>query len=166
MKSPAYDISIIIVNYNVKEYLLNLLHSIEKAKNDLKVKIYVIDNASTDGSKEIVPTKFPEIEYIYNENNVGFGKANNQAIKVVDSEFTLLINPDTIVSEDTLTKMLSHLKSNPEVAAAGCKILNPDGTFAPESRRSIPTIRSAASKVLGLSSLFPKSKFFSGYYLG
>ena len=166
MKSPAYDISIIIVNYNVKEYLLNLLHSIEKAKNDLKVKIYVIDNASTDGSKEIVPSKFPEIEYIYNENNVGFGKANNQAIKVVDSEFTLLINPDTIVSEDTLTKMLSHLKSNPEVAAAGCKILNPDGTFAPESRRSIPTIRSAASKVLGLSSLFPKSKFFSGYYLG
>ena len=61
MKSPAYDISIIIVNYNVKEYLLNLLHSIEKAKNDLKVKIYVIDNASTDGSKEIVPTKFPEM---------------------------------------------------------------------------------------------------------
>ena len=166
MNSPSHDISIIIVNYNVKEYLLNLLHSIDKAKNKLKVKIYVVDNASTDGSKEIIPSRFPEIEYIYNETNVGFGKANNQAIRIANSEFTLLINPDTIVSEDTLTKMFFHLKSNPEIAAAGCKILNPDGTFAPESRRSIPTIRSAASKVLGLSSLFPKSKVFSGYYLG
>ncbi|XWN36357.1 MAG: glycosyltransferase [Balneola sp.] len=166
MKSHSTDISIVIVNYNVKEYIFNLIHSIEKAKGELDIEIFIVDNASTDGSRELIPSRFPEVNYIYNEENVGFGKANNQAIKKAKGEYTLLINPDTIVSEDTLIKMHEYMKVNSEVAAAGCKILNPDGTFAPESRRSVPTIRSAASKVLGLSSLFPKSKIFSEYYLG
>lgn len=166
MKSHSADISIVIVNYNVKEYIFNLIHSIEKAKAELDIEIFIVDNASTDGSKELIPSRFPKVNYIYNEENVGFGKANNQAIKKAKGEYTLLINPDTIVSEDTLIKMHEYMKVNSEVAAAGCKILNPDGTFAPESRRSVPTIRSAASKVLGLSSLFPKSKIFSEYYLG
>ncbi len=164
--SKRPDISIIIVNYNVKEYLSNLLHSIEKAKDRLNIEIFVVDNASLDGSKELIPSKFPYIKYIYNQENLGFGKANNQAIKLANGKYTLLINPDTLVSEDTLIKMYEHMEAKSEVAASGCKILNSDGSFAPESRRSIPTIRSAASKVLGLSSIFPKSKVFAGYYLG
>ncbi len=166
MKSHVPDISIIIVNYNVKEYIFNLIHSIKKAKGRLEIEIFIVDNASTDGSRELIPSRFPEVNYTYNDKNVGFGKANNQAIKQARGEYTLLINPDTIVSEDTLTKMFEYMNENSNVAAAGCKILNPDGTFAPESRRSVPTIRSAASKVLGLSSLFPKSRLFSEYYLG
>ncbi len=164
MSEYSFDISIVIVNYNVKEYLSSLLNSIKKASNNLNVEIYVVDNVSTDGSKELIPSRFPEVNYIYNEENVGFGVANNQAIALAKGKYILIINPDTLVSEDTLSTMFKHMEENAKCGAAGCKILNPDGTFAPESRRSVPSIWGAATKLLGLSTLFPKSKLFGQYY--
>ncbi len=166
MAQTQPDISIIIVNYNVKEYLSSCLNSIYKAKQNLALEVFVVDNASTDGSKEFFPQHFPEVNYIYNEENVGFGKANNQAIHQVRGKYTLIINPDTLISEDTLSVMKEVMEEHPECGAAGCKMLNADGSFAPESRRSVPTIKSAASKVLGLNNLFPKSKTFASYYMG
>jgi len=165
-KSSEIDISIVIVNYNVKEYLVNLLHSIEKSKRDLMIEIFVVDNASSDGSIEYLSPRFPYVNFIQNEENLGFGKANNQAIKCATGTYTLLLNPDTLISEDTLLVMFSHMNKHPKTGASGCKLLNPDGSFALESRRSVPTPASALWKVLGLTRLFPRNKRFADYYLG
>jgi len=162
----SIDITVVIVNYKVKEYIANLLNSIYKAKGALSVQIIVVDNNSNDESVEFLKKRYPKVTYIENKENLGFGVANNQAINIADGEFTLIINPDTLVSEDTLEVMLSHMRKHPKCGASGCKILNPDGTFAPESKRSVPTLGTAISKVLGLNSIFPKSKVFGSYYLG
>ncbi len=159
------DITIIIVNYKVKEYISNLLSSITKAKGEFKLQIIVVDNNSQDGSVEFLSARHPEVVYITNDENLGFGKANNQAISIAEGKYILIINPDTLVSEDTFTVLVQHMEENQHCGAAGCKILNPDGSFAPESKRSVPTIWSSFTKVAGLSTLFPKSSFFSEYYL-
>jgi GT2 family glycosyltransferase/lipopolysaccharide/colanic/teichoic acid biosynthesis glycosyltransferase len=160
------DISIVIVNYNVKEYLVNLLASIRSSKGGLSIQTFVVDNHSTDGSIEYLSPRFPEVHFIANDKNLGFGKANNQAIRQASGKYILLLNPDTLISEDTLRVMFDHMETNPNTGAAGCKLLNPDGSFAPESRRSVPTPASALWKVLGLTKLFPKNKRFADYYQG
>lgn len=159
------DLSIIIVNYNVKEFLKNLLASIKKASKNLSTEIIVVDNASDDGSVEMIKDKFPEIILIENKINIGFGKANNQGLAIAKGNFILLINPDTLVAEDTFVKMIEFFNSHPEVGMAGCKILNPDGTLQLACRRSFPGPWTAFTKVTGLSSLFPKSKLFARYNL-
>lgn len=159
------DISVIIVNYNVKEFLANLLSSVNKAANNLNIEIIVVDNASKDHSVPYLKEKYPDVIYIENERNIGFGKANNQAIDIARGKYSLLINPDTIIRENTLSELKNHLDEHPKTGAAGCKIINPDGTFALESRRSIPTPWSALWKVMGLTALFPKSKTFADYYM-
>lgn len=160
------DISIIIVNYNVKEFAANLLESLEKSKDRFRLEIFLVDNASSDGSVSYLKRRYPHVTYIENRDNTGFGKANNQAIRLARGTYTLLINPDTIVRQDTLKAMYGHMEKHPESGAAGCKMLNPDGTFAPESRRSVPTPMTALWKILGLTTLFPRNKRFSAYYLG
>ncbi len=164
--SEGVDISIIIVNYNVKEFAANLLSSLEKAKDNFRLETFLVDNASSDGSVSYLKRRYPEVTYIENRENTGFGKANNQAITQAKGRYTLLINPDTIVRQNTLKVMHEHMENHPETAAAGCKMLNPDGTFAPESRRAVPTPMTALWKILGLPKLFPSSKRFSAYYLG
>jgi O-antigen biosynthesis protein len=164
VQSP--DISIVIVNYNVKEYLVNLLASIRNSKGGLSIQTFVVDNHSTDGSVEYLSPRFPEVQFIANNKNLGFGKANNQAIKIASGKYILLLNPDTLISEDTLRVMYDHMEAHSSTGAAGCKLLNPDGSFAPESRRSVPTPASALWKVLGLTKLFPKNKRFADYYMG
>jgi len=159
------DISIIIVNYNVKEFLANLLNSIYKAQHQLSLEIIVVDNASIDDSINYLKKRYPKVIYLANEQNVGFGKANNQAINISRGKYALIINPDTLIREDTLITMYNHMENHPETGAAGCKLLNPDGSFALESRRSIPTPFSALWKILGLTALFPKNKTFADYYL-
>ncbi len=166
MKSKKIDISIVIVNYKVKEYIANLLNSLKKAQADFNLEIFVVDNDSQDNSVDYLRARYEDVIYIENKENVGFGVANNQAIMQARGEFTLIINPDTLVSEDTLEIMVNHMRHNLKCGASGCKILNPDGTFAPESKRTIPTINTAINKVLGLNTLFPKSKVFGSYYLG
>lgn len=159
------DISLVIVNYNVKEFLANLLTSVNTARAGLNLEIFVVDNNSSDGSIPYLKRRFPDVTYIENRENTGFGRANNQAIKLARGKYTLLINPDTLIKEDTLRVMYDHMEAHPNTGAAGCKILNPDGTFADESRRTVPTPWSALGKVLGLASLFPKSKLFASYYM-
>ncbi len=159
------DLSIIIVNYNVKEFLQNLIHSIEKASSNISKEIIVVDNASDDGSVEIVEDKFPSVKLIKNKYNVGFGRANNQGLKISQGNFILFINPDSIVSEDTLDKMISFFQERPDCGLAGCKILNSDGTLQLACRRSFPGPWTSFTKVTGLSSLFPNSKIFARYNL-
>ncbi len=165
MSTSQIDISIIIVNYKVREYISNLLNSISKAKQGLNLQIFVVDNNSDDDSVAFLKERFPEVNYIANTENLGFGKANNQAIKLAEGTYSLIINPDTLVSEDTFTTLITHMEQAPKCGAAGCKILNPDGTFAPESRRSLPTLWSSFAKASGLSTVFSGSKFFDSYYL-
>ena len=159
------DLSIIIVNYNVKEFLQNLIHSIHKAAQNLQYEIIIIDNASSDGSVEFISEKFPGIQLIANSQNLGFGRANNQGLKIAKGKYFLLINPDSIVSEDTFIKMISFFESHPSVGLAGCKILNPDGTLQLACRRSFPGPWTSFCKVTGLSSLFPHSSLFARYNL-
>lgn len=159
------DISIVIVNYKVKEYVSNLLSSIRKAASNYAVQVFVVDNDSGDDSVSYLRKRHPDVSYIANKDNLGFGKANNQAIKQAKGDFTLIINPDTLVSEDTFSSLIAHMNAHPDCGAAGCKILNPDGSYAPESKRSVPTIWAALTKLLGLHSIFPKSRLFGQYYL-
>lgn len=165
MNKDKIDISIIIVNYKVKEYISNLITSISKAKEDLNLEIFVVDNNSEDDSIKFLKSRFPNLIYIENKENLGFGVANNQAINKAKGKYSLIINPDTLVSEDTFVKLIQHMDSHPNCGAAGCKILNPDGTFAPESRRSVPTIWSSFVKVTGLGKLFPNIRLFNQYYM-
>lgn len=159
------DLSVIIVNYNVKEFLQNLLHSIEKASANLSKEIIVVDNASDDGSVEVIREKFPYVNLIDNKINAGFGKANNQGLAIAKGKYILFINPDCIVSEDTLDKMISFFGGHSDCALAGCKILNSDGTLQLACRRSFPGPWTSFTKVTGLSNLFPKSRIFARYNL-
>ncbi len=159
------DLSIIIVNYNVKEFIQNLIHSIEKASRNLLYEIIIVDNASDDGSVEFIREKFPAVKLIVNSHNLGFSKANNIGLKEAKGDFILLINPDTIVSEDTFEVLINCLKEHDEVGMVGCKILNPDGTLQLACRRSFPGPWVSFCKVTGLSTLFPKSKLFAKYNL-
>lgn len=159
------DLSIIIVNYNVKEFLQNLIHSIEKASLNLTKEILIVDNASDDGSVEFIKEKFPQIKLIANQKNLGFGKANNIGLKQANGKYILLINPDTLVAEDTFEKMIKFFESNSEAGLAGCKILNPDGSLQLACRRSFPGPWTSFTKVTGLSNLFPNSKIFARYNL-
>ncbi|WP_103663645.1 glycosyltransferase family 2 protein [Gracilimonas amylolytica] len=162
---PLPDISIIIVNYKVKEYVKGLLESIEKAKGDFDIEIFVVDNDSGDDSSTYLRQYFPNVTYIDNSTNVGFGRANNQVISKAKGSYTFIINPDTVISEDLFTTLTGHMESHPKCGAAGVKILNPDGTFAPESKRSVPTIWSSFCKMFSLHELFPKKKLFNQYYM-
>ncbi len=159
------DVSIIIVNYNVKEFLLNLLDSLKKASANINTEIIIVDNNSTDGSIEVINRKYPSVITIQNKKNVGFGAANNQALEIAKGEYLLLINPDTLVKENTLTEMIKFMEENPQVGIAGCKVLNPDGTLQLACRRSFPTPWVSLTKVMGLSKAFPKSKLFAKYNL-
>ena len=158
-------ISIVIVNYNVKEYLAHALSSLQKALEGFSHEIIVVDNNSVDGSVSLLRSKFPQVIIIENKENLGFGRANNQALQLVNGEFVVLINPDTLVQEDTFRKLLEFFNQHPQAGAATCKIINPDGTFAIDCRHSIPTPSIALWKVLGLSRLFPHSKIFGQYNL-
>jgi GT2 family glycosyltransferase/lipopolysaccharide/colanic/teichoic acid biosynthesis glycosyltransferase len=159
------DVSVIIVNYNVRDFLLQSLQSLEKALREIPSEIFVVDNASDDGSVDVLRRRFPAIQLIRNTANLGFAKANNIALKKARGKFFLLINPDTIVQEDTIRVMIDFLQDHPDVGLAGCKILNPDGSFQPACRRSFPTPWVAFAKIFGLSKLFPKTKLFGKYNL-
>ncbi len=159
------DLSVIIVNYNVKEFLANSVKSILKSASSLKCEIIVVDNASADGSVEYISSLFPQIIVIANADNLGFGAANNQALGIAKGKFIALINPDTIVKEDTFTKLIEFFAENPTAGIAGCRVLNPDGTLQLACRRSFPGPWVSFTKISGLSSLFPKSRLFARYNL-
>jgi len=158
-------LSIIIVNYNVRQYLKDLIHSIRKAVKNISSELIVVDNHSVDGSIHMLKNTFPEVILIENETNTGFASAANTGIKKSSGEYILLINPDTVVNEDTFEKMIEFFENNPDCGLAGCKILNPDRSIQLACRRSFPTPTSALFKLIGLSKLFPKNKIFGKYNL-
>ncbi len=159
------DISVVIVNYNVREFLNNALISLFKALEGYSSEIFVVDNASDDGSVELVQQRFPLVHLIINKTNIGFAKANNQALTLSTGKYLLLLNPDTLVQEDTFDKLIEFFSLNKEAGMVGCKILNPDGSLQLACRRSFPTPWTAFTKTFGLSSLFPKSKLVARYNL-
>ncbi|MGB6120785.1 MAG: glycosyltransferase [Bacteroidota bacterium] len=158
-------LSVVVVNYNVRQFLENALTSIRRAMSGIEGEILVLDNASTDNSAEMVREKFPDIALITSSENVGFARGNNIAINRASGDFILLINPDTIVQEDTLRVMLRFFESHPSAGLAGCRVLNPDGSFQLPCRRSFPTPWVAFTKIYGLSLLLPKSRLFGRYNL-
>ena len=164
-KQALPDVSVIIVNYNVRDFLHQSLLSLQKALKGIRSEIFVVDNASDDGSAEMVRRRFPRIRLIANAANLGFAKANNIALKEARGKFLLLINPDTIVQEDTIRVMREFLQNHPEAGLAGCKILNPDGSFQLACRRGFPTPWVAFTKIFGFSKLFPNTKIFGKYNL-
>ncbi len=161
--TDVVDVSVVIVNYNVREFLEQALGSVRRASTGLSVETFVVDNNSVDGSAAMVRARFPEVRLLANEANVGFARANNQAIREAAGRYLLILNPDTLVQEDTLRALVAFMDAHPEAGAAGCRILNPDGTFAPESRRAFPTPAVALYRMLGLSRLFPESRTFGRY---
>jgi GT2 family glycosyltransferase/lipopolysaccharide/colanic/teichoic acid biosynthesis glycosyltransferase len=164
-RQSAPLLSIIIVNYNVRDFLHHALVSLQKAMKGIRSEIIVVDNASDDGSIEMVRRRFPKVQLIASKSNLGFAKANNLGLKRARGKYFLLINPDTLVQEDTLRVMLKFFEDSPDVGLAGCKILNPDGTFQLACRRSFPRPWAAFTKMVGLSALFPGSRLFGSYNL-
>ncbi len=159
------DLSVIIVSYNVKAYLEQALRSILKALEGIDAEILVVDNGSGDGSPTVIRQRFPQVQLIENKENAGFARANNQALRIARGRAVCLINPDTIVQEDTFRICLAYLDAHDCVGAVGCKILNADGTLQLACRRSFPTPAVALAKVTGLARLFPRSRIFGRYNL-
>jgi GT2 family glycosyltransferase len=159
-------LSVIIVNYNVKYFLEQALHSVRKAVKGMDAEVFVVDNNSVDGSCEMVKRKFPEVILIENKDNPGFSKANNQAIRQSKGEYILLLNPDTVVEEDCFEKVTAFMDQTPDAGALGVKMIDGKGHFLPESKRGLPTPQVAFYKMFGLSALFPRSKRFGRYHLG
>ena len=160
------QVSIIIVNYNVKYFLEQALSAVMKACNELKTEVWVVDNASSDGSVAMIKEKYPSVNLIESEKNLGFSKANNLAIKKSNSQYVLLLNPDTIIEENTLKDCLSFMESQKDCGAMGVKMLDGGGQFLPESKRALPTPQTAFFKMFGFGRFFPNSKYFNKYHLG
>ena len=165
MKCEIVKLSIVIVNYNVKYILEQCLIAVYAAIKGLDTEIIVVDNHSTDDSVQYLRPVFPEVVFIENNENTGFAKANNQAIRLCKGEYILLLNPDTVIGEDCLHNICRFMDEHPEAGAAGVKMLNAYGAFLPESKRSFPTPWVSFCKLFGLSNLFSQSKRFAAYSL-
>jgi len=159
-------LSIVIVNYNVRYFLEQCLQSVYRAAEGINTEIFVVDNQSVDGSCAMVRKTFPGVILIENQENTGFSKANNQAIRLARGEYILILNPDTVVQEDTFRKTLGFMDQHPEAGALGVKMIDGKGHFLPESKRALPTPWVSFYKIFGFSSLFPKSARFGRYHLG
>jgi O-antigen biosynthesis protein len=159
-------LSVIIVNYNVEYFLEQCLNSVQKAIKGIQAEVFVVDNISVDGSVAMVRNKFPWVRLIANTENVGFSKANNQAMRQAIGEYVLLLNPDTIVEEDTFQHVIDFMDKQPDAGGLGVKMIDGKGNFLPESKRGLPTPIVAFYKIFGLAALFPKSRTFGKYHLG
>jgi len=159
-------LSVIIVNYNVRFFLEQAVSSALKALEGMYGELIVVDNASKDGSDQMMKERFPEVRYIYLDENVGFSRGNNHGIKASKGEYVLLLNPDTVVAENAFEKSVAFMDSHPDAGGLGVHMIDGSGDFLPESKRGLPTPRAAFYKIFGLSSLFPKSKSFGQYHVG
>jgi len=159
-------LSIIIVNYNVKHFLDQCLHSVFRAVENMEAEVFVVDNNSVDDSMVMVADKYPKAISILNKKNVGFSVANNQAIRESKGEYILLLNPDTVVEENTFEKTVAFMDAHNDAGALGVKMIDGRGNFLPESKRGIPTPWVSFCKMTGLTKFFSKSKLFARYYLG
>ena len=154
-----------IVNWNTRDLLRGCLKSIYENPPQMEYEVFVVDNASTDGSWEMVKREFPDIKLIRNQENLGFARANNQALRESKGKYILLLNPDTIILPDSLDTLVKFMDEQPDVGASGPKILNPDGSLQP-SCRSFPTLMTAFFEETLLSRLFSKNKLINKYKMG
>jgi GT2 family glycosyltransferase len=160
------DLSVIIVNYNVKHLLEQCIRTAIVASQNLDVELIVVDNNSQDGSQAMVREKFAEqVILIDNEDNPGFSKANNQGIAIAKGRYVLLLNPDTVVAEDTFERCFDFMEVHSDAGGLGLRMIDGDGKFLPESKRGLPTPWVAFYKIFGLARLFPKNKTFGKYHL-
>ena len=146
------ELSIIIVNYNVKHFLEQCLQSVFDACKNINAEVIVVDNNSHDASCEMITQKFSDVKIIANKDNTGFSKANNQGVAIAKGEYVLILNPDTVVAEDTFEKILDFAKTKNNLGALGVKLIDGTGTFLPESKRGIPTPKVSFNKLTGISS--------------
>lgn len=161
------DLSIVIVNYNAKEFLRNCIASILKNVKSISYEVIIVDNNSSDESSEMVKKEFSHVKLIPNKINMGFSKANNQGIKISkESKYILFLNPDTIVHEKTLEEMVNFMDTHKDVGASTCKLVMPNGKIDDASHRGFPTPWNAFCHFSGLTRIFPKSRIFAGYNLG
>ena len=160
------QLSVIIVNYNVKYFLEQCLYAVEKACVNIDAEIIVVDNNSTDGSREWLETKFPAVQFMWHAGNDGFGKANNHGLRQAKGEFILFLNPDTIIAEDSLECSLAAMRKDNSIGALGVRMIDGSGRFLKESKRGFPGAAASFYKMSGLASLFTRSKTFAKYYAG
>lgn len=160
------DLSVIIVSYNVKELLIECLKSVNAASKELKSEVFVVDNNSQDNTAGEIKKKFPDVKLIANRQNLGFSKANNQAIKKASGKYILILNPDTKLVPDTLLKMISFMDKNRDVAVATCRVELANGRLDQDCRRHFPTPWRSFCHFTKLDKVFAGSKIFDGYYIG
>lgn len=160
------QLSIIILNYNVRYFLEQCVLSVQAALQHIEGEIIVIDNNSSDDSCQMMKTLFPDIKLIENKENTGFPKGNNIGVAQAKGEYICILNPDTVVAEDTFTKILNAQLPTPnsQLGIIGCKLIDGTGNFLPESKRGIPTPWVAFTKIFGLYKIFPKIELFNQYY--
>jgi GT2 family glycosyltransferase len=161
---PRPTLTIVVVNWNTRELLLACLRSIRPQSLPFSIETIVVDNASTDRSVEAVAVQFPEMVVIRNQTNLGFAKANNQAIEIARGKYILLLNSDTVLCDDALAQMVGLLDEKAEVAAVGAKLLNRDHSLQ-LSACGFPTVATLAFEALLLDRLFPRSRIFGQYYM-
>jgi GT2 family glycosyltransferase len=158
------QLSVIILNYNVRYFLEQCVLSVQNALKTIDGEIIVIDNNSPDDSCKMMKQRFPNVKLIQNNENVGFPKGNNIGLAQAKGEYICFLNPDTVVAEDTFTKVLAFAQKQPDLGILGCKLIDGAGNFLPESKRGVPTPWVAFTKITGLYKLFPKSGTFGKYY--
>lgn len=158
------QLSVIILNYNVRYFLELCLQSVQEALIGIESEIIVVDNASSDDSCDMIKQQFPFVILIENSENFGFPKGNNIGVSVAKGEYICILNPDTVVPEDAFQQILNFTVQQSNSGIVGCKLIDGRGTFLPESKRGIPTPWVAFTKVLGLYRYFPKNKLFNQYY--
>ena len=159
------ELTVVIVNYRVKYLLEQTLRSVEQAMQGIAGEVIVVDNMSGDDSIAFSRERHPDVTYIENQENVGFARANNQAIMQAHGEFTLILNPDTIITPRCLQEGIEWMRSHPKCGAIGARMMDGNGVFLPESKHSFPTPWVSFCKIFGLSKLFPRSPWFAKYHL-
>ncbi len=157
------QLSVVLLSYNTRELTEQALRSVLAAVEDMQAEVFVVDNASADGSADMVEEKFPQVHLLRNDSNTGFAAGNNVALRIVQGRYILLLNTDTIVRRNTFECLVHFMEENPQAGAVGCKILNPDGTLQLDSRRGFPTPVAAFCKMSGLSRILPNHPAIARY---
>lgn len=160
------DLSILILSYNTRELTLEALRSVYRSQTSYSYEVIVVDNRSADDSVVSIRREFPQVQLICNDENVGFAKANNQAMRVASGRYFLLLNSDTVIAPDSLEIMLRFMDDHPVVGASGCKVVLPDGSLDKACRRGFPTPSASFYYAFGIAKLFPHIPRFNQYQLG
>ncbi len=159
------QLSVIILNYNVRYFLEQCVLSVQEAIATIDAEIIVVDNNSSDESVLMMKQKFPDVKLIENKENFGFPKGNNIGVRQAKGNYICILNPDTVVAEDTFAKILAFAERQNNLGIIGCKLIDGTGAFLPESKRGIPTPWVAFTKIFGLYKIFPQTKLFNQYYV-